>query len=143
LQFTVENGTDNTRSLVLRQRPLIADFDKDEQQFPLVLARDVTKFLIEFTDPKTGDWVSEWDYTNQLPTEVRLTVGLGKIDQFSSHPQDAIVGIVAIPSLAVLQQYQVSGNGQIPNQNANAPGAQPAPGANPNPGGNNASIQPQ
>jgi len=106
LNFTVENGSGSSRQLVLRQRPLIMAFDADEQQFPLVLARDVTKFLVEYVDPKTGDWDTEWTSTNLLPKEVRITLGLGRLDQFSTHPQEDIINIVAIPSASVRPEWQ-------------------------------------
>ena len=112
LAFSVESGPNSTAQLVLRQRPVIMDFDKDEMQFPLILARDVNKFLVEFTDPKTGEWVSEWTATNQLPREVRITVALGHLDQFSTHAQEAMVEVVALPAVSVLAAYQMPGNGQ-------------------------------
>jgi hypothetical protein len=76
-------------------------------EFPLVLARDVTKFIVEYSDPKTGDWLSEWNASNTLPREVRITLGLGRLDSFSSHPQDVMVGVVALPALPVPQQWQM------------------------------------
>ena len=111
LEFTVESGPDSKRDLVLRQRPLIMDFDKDEQQFPLILARNVSKFIVEFIDPSTGDWITDWTLTNQMPTEVRITVGLGNLDQFSTQPQDALVGIVALPAMSVRPEWQLAGAG--------------------------------
>lgn len=108
LTLAVENEPgSNTRQLVLRQRPLIMDFDKDEMEFPLVLARDVSKFIVEYSDPKTGDWLSDWDASNTLPREVRITLGLGRLDNFSSHPQDVVVSVVALPALPVPQQFQM------------------------------------
>jgi type II secretion system protein J len=132
LEFTVESGHDSSRQLVLRQRPLIMDFDKDEMQFPLVLAKDVTKFLIEYVDPQTGDWVTEWTATNQLPKEIRITVGLGHLDQFSKESQEAMVSIVAPPSVAVRPEWQLAANRQTGNLNGGQNGNQ-----NNNPNGNN------
>ncbi len=117
LEFTVESGQDSSRQLVLRQRPLIMDFDKDEMQFPLVLAKDVTKFLVEYVDPQSGDWVTEWTATNQLPKEMRITVGLGHLDQFSKESQEAMVSIVALPAVPVRPEWQVIANRQPNNLN--------------------------
>jgi hypothetical protein len=131
LEFTVEKGQDSTAKLVLRQRPLISEFTKDEAEHPLVLARDVVKFLVEFIDPKTGDWVSEWTVTNQLPKEARITVGLGHLDQFSDKAQDVRVAVVALPAMSVppnLQAPGAQGAGGPPNNN-------PANNNNNNPNG--------
>jgi len=127
LTFAVESEPgSNTRQLVLRQRPLIMDFDKDEMEFPLVLARDVTKFIVEYYDPRTGDWLSEWAASNTLPREVKITLGLGRLDQFSSHPQDVMVGVVALPALPVPQQWQIplggGGNGGLGTNGSNVLG---------------------
>jgi prepilin-type N-terminal cleavage/methylation domain-containing protein len=137
LEFKVESGANSSRQLVLRQRPLIMDFDKDEINFPLVLARDVTKFMVEYVDPQSGDWVTDWNQTNQLPKEMRITVGLGRLDQFSKDSQDAMVTIVALPAVAVRPEWQVIGNRNPVNNGNTGAGTNPnQPGANPgnNPG---------
>jgi general secretion pathway protein J len=133
VELSLESGKAKYKQLVMRQRPIIMDFDKDEQQFPLVLARDVSKFVIEFIDPNTGDWTQEWVQTNALPREVRITLGLGHLDQFSSKPQDVMVDVVAIPSIAVPTAWQAPqnpGRQGAPNNNG-APGGGTGPG-NPN-----------
>ena len=85
LTFSVESGTNSDKQLVLRQNPLLQDPpDKDETENPLVLARNVKQFIVEYIDPQSGDWIPEWTYTNQLPREVRVTVALGNHDQFSN-----------------------------------------------------------
>ena len=122
LEFGVETDKNNVKILVLRQRPIVMDFDKDETEFPLVLARDVTKFLVEYVDPKTGDYVPDWDATNTLPREIRITLGLGKLDQYSTQAQQVVVDVIAIPSIAY-QVNPVGGGGQN-----NNPGAQNNPG---------------
>lgn len=126
LEFAVEKGNDNKPNLVLRQRPLVADFTKDEAEHPLILAHDVVKFLVEFIDPKSGDWIPEWTYTNQLPREARITVGLGHLDQYSQKAQEARVAVVALPSVSVSAGLQAIGG----------PGPGGAPGQN-NPANNN------
>lgn len=148
LNFSVENEPDsNAHRLVLRQRPLIMDFDKDEMNFPLVLARDVTKFIVEYTDPQTGDWVSDWKASNSMPREVRITLGLGHLDQYSSHPQDVMVGVVALPALPVPLQWQMpllgpGGGGAGTNGSNVLGGGARGPGAGVNPGQKAISIPP-
>ncbi len=111
VNFAVEPGPDSSKQLVLRQSPIFMDPDKDEMQHPLVLAKDVTNFGLEFLDPRTGDWISEWVSTNQLPKMMRITLGLGRLDKFSSHPQEVRVTTVALPSSIVLAQYQFGAGG--------------------------------
>jgi hypothetical protein len=147
LNFSVENEPDsNAHRLVLRQRPLIMDFDKDEMNFPLVLARDVTKFIVEYSDPQTGDWISDWKTSNALPREVRITLGLGHLDQYSSHPQDVMVGVVALPSVPVLLQWQMPqlgpGAGGGTNGSNVLGGGARGPGVGINPGQKAISIPP-
>ena len=68
LTFSVEAGReDSERDLVLRQNPILMDLDADEQQVPLVLARNVKDFVVECWDTNALDWVTEWDTTNSLP----------------------------------------------------------------------------
>ena len=50
------------------------DMDKDEQEHPLVLARNVKSFAAECWDPTENDWSDKWDNTNQIPTMVRFTL---------------------------------------------------------------------
>lgn len=102
LTYTVESGPGSEKQLVLRQNPLLRDPpDKDEMDNPLVLARNVKQFLVEYIDPQSGDWIPEWTYTNQLPREVRVTVALGGRDQFSNQAGEALVETIALPALAV------------------------------------------
>jgi prepilin-type N-terminal cleavage/methylation domain-containing protein len=126
IEFRIESGDDGKRDLVLRQRPLVMGFDKDEVEYPLVLARDVSKFLVEYPDPQTGDWVTDWTQTNRLPTEVLITLQLGKLDQYSaSQNQPEQVNIVALPAIVVQPGWQVSGpNGQVPGGGAAGNGGQ-------------------
>lgn len=125
LTYTVEPGPDSQKQLVLRQNPLLQDPpDKDQTENPLILARNVKQFIVEYIDPQSGDWISEWTYTNQLPREVRVTVGLGNQDEFSNQAEQAMVETVALPAQAVPLMVQMPrGPGGGPPQQ----GAQPPP----------------
>lgn len=112
LTFTVESSRDNGQQLVLRQNPLLMDTDTDEDNFPLVLAHHVEKFIVEFTDPKSGDWITEWPTTNQLPRKVRVQLALHNGDSYSSQPSDVLVGTVAIAAQAVRVEWQMPLNAQ-------------------------------
>jgi hypothetical protein len=138
LSFTIENGPDSMKQLVLRQNPILMDMDKDEQENPLVLARDVNKFIVEYIDPKTGEWVPEWVNTNQLPREVRIQLAIGHSDRNITAPLEVMVGTVAIPGQPIRIEWQmpmtaVSGLGANPTNGGpgNNLNQQVQPGQNP------------
>jgi type II secretory pathway component PulJ len=110
LSFTIENGADSKRQLVLRQNPILMEVDKDEQEHPLVLAEDVDMFLVEYIDPKTGDWVPEWQLTNQLPREVRIQLALGHPEGNATEPLETMVGTVAMSAQPVRIEWQMPMN---------------------------------
>jgi type II secretion system protein J len=135
--FSVEAGTDSQNQLVLRQEPLLMEPDMDEEEHPLVLARNVSLFKLEFFDatPRINDWVEDWKQTNQLPKLVRISLGLGQAGRYSSKPQDEITRIVALPAVAVQPAWQMAGPGAAGGQN---PAMNQAPGGQ----GNLPPIQP-
>ena len=142
LSFTIEPGKDSDKELVLRQNPIIMDMDKDEQENPLVLAKNVQKFIVEYIDPKTGDWVPEWLTSNQLPREVRIQLALGQ-DNNSTEAIEAMIGTVAIPGQPVHIEWQMPmnavaglGSGMT---NGGATGANTGTGQNPSGG----AVKPQ
>jgi prepilin-type N-terminal cleavage/methylation domain-containing protein len=110
--FTVEPGPDRERDLVLRQNPMLMDMDKDEQEHPLVLARNVKEFATECWDPGQKDWSDKWDNTNQIPTLVRFTLVLGgnTLNNFGdTSPTLSVTRVVAIPSVMVPTVVQSGG----------------------------------
>jgi len=110
--FTVEAGPDSEKDLVLRQNPILMDMDQDEQEHPLVLARNVRKFAAECWDPTENDWSDKWNNTNQIPTMVRFTLVLGgnQLNDFGdTGPALAVTRIVAIPSVMVPVAAQSGG----------------------------------
>ena len=117
--FSLESAPDGGRQLVLRQNPLLMDMDKDEKNYPLVLAKNVKEFKTEFWDNRLQDWIDEWKQTNQLPTLVKVTLSLAD-NKYSSQVRQAVTRIVSLPSVTVLPVWQ-------------APRLQPGPGVG-NPG---------
>ena len=102
--FSVEQGPNSEKDLVLRQNPVLMDLSKDEEEHPLVLARYVKKFDVECWDPKANDWSDEWDNTNQIPTMVRFKLVLGgnQNNGFNdASPTLSVTRVVAIPSVMV------------------------------------------
>ena len=102
--FTVEPGPDMEKDLVLRQNPILMDMDKDEQEHPLVLARNVKSFATVCWDLTQKDWSDKWDNTNQIPTMVRFTLVLGgnTLNNFGdTSPTLSVTRVVSIPSVMV------------------------------------------
>jgi prepilin-type N-terminal cleavage/methylation domain-containing protein len=105
LTYTIEPDADAAlgNDLMLRQNPILMDMDQDEQNFPLVLARNVKSFAVECWDTNALDWTEEWDNTNSIPPVVRVTLALGgkKNDSSVSAPELDITRVIAIPSAMV------------------------------------------
>ena len=80
LTFSIEPGPDSGNQLVLRQNPILMEMDIDEKEHPLVLAKNVTRFGMQFWDVRNKEWVDEWTLTNQLPPLLRFTLELGGDD---------------------------------------------------------------
>jgi prepilin-type N-terminal cleavage/methylation domain-containing protein len=133
LTFTVEAGKDSVNQLVLRQEPLLMEPDVDEEEHPLVLARNVSLFKLDFFDanPRVNDWVEDWKQTNQLPKLVRISLGMGQAGRYSSKPQEEIIRTVALPAVPVQPAWQMAGPGAaagqpgITNRLPGNPGNQP------------------
>lgn len=118
VEFALEQGPDSSKQLVLRQRPLLMDLDKDERLHPVVVAKDVKRFAMEFWDtrpPKntinnnasTVEWLEEWDETNRLPAMVKITLQF-KGDDLAQTPREN-VKVVGLPAQAVSVNWQKGG----------------------------------
>jgi type II secretion system protein J len=128
LTFSVESGADSERDLVLRQNPILMDLDADEQQTPLVLARNVKDFIVECWDTNALDWTDEWDSTNSLPPMVRVTLTLSDNNNNlnSAAPTFAVTREIAVPSVTLPSISQTGspfsgGGGNIDGFGGNAP----------------------
>lgn len=106
--FSLESSPDLEQQLVLRQCPLLMEFDEDEKQHPLVLARHVKELLFEFWDPRLNDWVEDWGQTNQLPKMIRVTMAMVPPSQRPGFPMPTEVTsrIIALSSVAVPINWQ-------------------------------------
>ncbi len=118
--FSLEQNHDGGRQLVLRQTPLLMEMDKDEKNYPLVLAKNVKEFKTEFWDMRLQDWMDEWKQTNQIPVLVRVTLKLAD-NAYSTQVRQQVTRIVSLPSVTVQAVWQ-------------APRQQPGPGGVGNPG---------
>src|ERR1017187_907699 len=107
--FALEAGPDNGKQLVLRQNPILMDLDQDERAHPVVIARDVKSFEMEFWDGKAEDWLDEWTQTNRLPLMVKVVLQF-KGDDIGQTPREHMK-VVALPSRAVPAIWQRPGGG--------------------------------
>jgi prepilin-type N-terminal cleavage/methylation domain-containing protein len=149
LEFSIQRGTDTPHELVLRQRPLLMEFDQDEKDHPIILAKNVKAFEMKFYDKDkrpTGDspddWPDEWTQTNKLPTLVQVTVRIAD-NASASSAEEVVTRIVSIPSVQVRPEYQMP---PLPGSPGNPnPGGQgnPNPNPNPNPSGGNLNLNPK
>ncbi len=102
LTFTLEPGPASEKDLVLRQNPILMDMDSDEQNTPLVLARNVQDFAVECWNTNTMDWVDEWLDTNSIPPLLRVSLVLGNTaDPGNKASALAITRMIAIPSMTL------------------------------------------
>jgi prepilin-type N-terminal cleavage/methylation domain-containing protein len=99
--FTVEPTKESDSSLVMRQNSLLAPAEQVDDPVPIVLARDVSVFQLEFWDSRKGEYAPEWLFTNQLPRIVRFTVGFGAEGKYSKHPKELFTRAVYLPSSGV------------------------------------------
>jgi general secretion pathway protein J len=126
--FAVESGSAGGDELVLRQNPILMDLDIDEREHPVVLAKNVQKFLIEFWDTKKEDWIDEWKQTNQIPSLVKVTLRL--TDRPGSRTvREEVVRIVSLPAVTVQPGWQIPGGGMT--APPPGPSSMPLPGMPP------------
>jgi hypothetical protein len=100
--FDVEKGANDKLNLVMTQYPLLAI---PNDRFPpksIVLARDVSAFVLEFWSPKEDDWLSDFLKTNEVPPMIRITLGTGHSPRDANLPFEVIQRIVVPPVLAHL-----------------------------------------
>ena len=108
VSFSIEPSQDHGNELVLRQTPLLMEMDIDEEQHPIVLARNVKAFELEFWEKGAGEWLDEWSQTNALPAMVKVTLTFGD-ETMRSRIRDEVTRVVAIPSITVPRNWQVPG----------------------------------
>jgi prepilin-type N-terminal cleavage/methylation domain-containing protein len=133
--FSLAAGASGEKDLILRQNPILMDMDDDEKQYPLVLARNVKTFTIEWwgtNEMNKPDWSMEWDdkQTNSIPQMLRIHLVLGSnTARGESAPDFSATCIYTVPSqmMPAMVQHGVAGqggpggngllNGLLPGQN--------------------------
>jgi prepilin-type N-terminal cleavage/methylation domain-containing protein len=131
LIFSVEAASDGSRQLVLRQWPIVMDPDRDEKEYPIVLAKHVKGLEMQFWDSNKNppEWVDEWEgmKTNQLPKMIMLTLKLAD-NPHSTRVTEEITRIISIPAMTVNRTWQTPGVGGGPPGTPGAPGTPAIPG---------------
>jgi len=123
--FSLEPGPDSQHQLVLRQNPILMDPDADEIEHPVVLARNVKEFGLEFWDQQKGDWTEEWTQTNQMPVMIQVSLvyqGINTVGKQS--PPTVMSRTISLPSIMVSGQWQTPNLGQ---NNTKTPKILPVP----------------
>jgi len=111
VEFRVEQGREG-KELVLRQWPIIMEEpDETERLYPLVLAKNVKDFEMEFWDEKEQDWIDEWTQTNLLPRKVMFAL---RLNRESSKPYQSSGGEREIVREVYLQAAAVPARWQTP-----------------------------
>jgi hypothetical protein len=95
ITFQVERDKDGKNNLVMTQWPLLVAITKDATPYPIVLARDVSVFNVEFWSDKEKDWVVEFLETNNIPKLMRVALGIGYQPHNFSAPAQLVTRVVA------------------------------------------------
>ena len=97
----------------MRQNPVLLEMEVDEREHPVVLARNVKEFSMQFWDKKEG-FVDEWTKTNQLPQMVWITLQFTGSDPHSMVKSE-VSRLIALSSVMVQPGWQMPGyNGGPP-----------------------------
>jgi prepilin-type N-terminal cleavage/methylation domain-containing protein len=143
--FSLASGANGEKDLVLRQNPILTDMDQDEEKYPLIMARNVKDFTIEWWGTNRlneAEWSTEWDdsQTNTIPQMLRVRLVLGaNVAGGSRAPEFAATRIYTVPSQMMPVAVQRGGAGgpgglpgfrpPLPGQPGGPPGG--PPGTNP------------
>jgi prepilin-type N-terminal cleavage/methylation domain-containing protein len=107
LTFSLQQDQGGEKDLVLRQNPILMDLPPAEVNLPLVLAKNVSDFLVECWNTNTAEWDTEWDATNMLPPLVRVTVAFG--DQNSGGGK-VLTRLISFPANTMPTAVQIPNN---------------------------------
>jgi type II secretory pathway pseudopilin PulG len=98
--FHVEKDNDNKLNLLMTQYPLLAITSEQYPPKSIVLARDVSAFVLEFWSPKDNDWLADYGPTDSVPPMIRITLGTGHLANDPNVPFDMMERVVISPTLA-------------------------------------------
>ena len=132
LTFNLERDWTGGSQLVLRQTPLLFEPGRDEEENPLVLARNVQEFTLEFWDVRTEEWQTEWAATNRLPPLVRFFLATRRSSQERELPTARVVPLAGSGALTGIRSVQQAPEVEPANP-AVDPGPLPPPPTSPQP----------
>ena len=138
VMFSLAAGENGEKDLVLQQKPLLTDMDDDETKYPLVLAKNIKEFTIEWwgtNDMNRVDWFTDWDdkQTNTIPQMLRVHLVMGaNTDLGNNAPDFSATRIYTVPSQMMPAMVQTGvGGGQRGGIGGGGPGLTiPPPGSN-------------
>lgn len=99
--FMVENGPDGTPALMMRQNSMLAADTDTVESYPVLLAKDVSLFTMDFWDVRKNEFVAEWLNPRQLPPLVRISLGFGVRKRLRTEPDELVTRIVRIYGVGV------------------------------------------
>ena len=135
--FSLAAGADGEKDLILRQSPILTDMDDDEKQNPLVLARNIKEFKIEWwgtNNLNIPGWNTDWDdsMTNTIPQMLRVHLVMGaNIARGKNAPDFAATHIYTVPSQMMPVVVQRGIGGQFGGQGGGQNGLTIPPPVNP------------
>jgi type II secretory pathway pseudopilin PulG len=106
VKFYTAPGKDGMHDLMMSQWPIMSVQDSANPPYTITLARDVTHFQLAFYEPRKGEWLDEWKFTNQLPKMVQIALGLGKSTSGGNKPYEVVYSMIALPSVGVTPDVQ-------------------------------------
>lgn len=115
LWFTVENGRDGTPELLLRQNSMLGVMDDLQQAFPIVLARNLNAFQVEFWDERKREFSAEWLQSNRLPAVVLVSMEIAPPGgRTGARPPEVMTRLVRLPAVGVAGETQGGVPGAAP-----------------------------
>jgi type II secretory pathway component PulJ len=129
VSFSVEDGIDGNKQLVLRQWPLLQPTNNaGSEPYTIILGRDVDKFALEFWDQGKKEWADEWTSTNLLPQMVSVSLAMGNRKGVTIDEKETITRVIGIHAMGVPREWQMP----VPAGQRGGGGVGPGPRTQPN-----------
>lgn len=102
VSFSVENGPEMQRQLVLRQTPLLKEVSVKEQESPFVLSKGVDRMELQFWDLRKSEWIDEWTRTNELPKMIKIKLEFLRRNPNKPHEPPLKVEVIDVAPLPAI-----------------------------------------
>jgi prepilin-type N-terminal cleavage/methylation domain-containing protein len=110
----VERSQESGFDLMMYQKAVLAPDEANVIAPPLVLAREVSLFQLEFWDRQKNEFVPEWLRTNAIPPAVRFTLGFGAANRSARRSAELVTRVVRLPDNLVGADLQGGGGAPPP-----------------------------